>query len=176
MVVRGGGRGRCAACSHPQKAAIEGELAGGSSLRGVSARYGISKSSLNRHLANHSNPALVALVKERSTGRKRDRSAPLSLTDQLRGLVRRAETFLDGAERAGNVPQGLSAIRELRSTLELLGRASGELSDRPGLVVNLVATAEYVELRTTLVQILAKYPQAQLEVADALARAEGVPS
>jgi hypothetical protein len=172
---RGGGRGRCAACSHPQLSSLEAELAAGTSLRRVAVRYGVSKTSLQRHLAAHSNPALIAMAKARAAGDKPGQSDTASLAEQLRLLIQRARTFLYVAEAAGNLPAGLAAIREVRQTLELLGRATGELTDRPSLVINLVATPEWLAIRTTILQVLARHPQAQLEVADALAAHESAP-
>ena len=100
-------------------------------------------------------------------------SVPLpTLVEALRHLIRRAEALLGAAEAAGNTSAGLAGVRELRATLELLGRATGELSDRPALVINLVATAEWLSIRTTLLQVVSRHPEAQREVADALAAVE----
>jgi hypothetical protein len=153
-------------------ASIEAELAAGTSLRRVAVRYGISTTSLQRHLASHANPGLVAMAKAHSGGDKPGQTDTVSLVEQLRLLIQRAQTFLYVAEAAGNLPAGLAAIREVRQTLELLGRATGELDHRPTTIVNLVATQQWLSIRTTLLQVLARHPAAQLEVADALAAVE----
>ena len=69
------------------------------------------------------------------------------MLDRIEGLYQRAYRMLDAAEASGKHGPALGALRELRSTLELLGRVTGELVPRPHIEV----TARMVhERRVTL--------------------------
>jgi hypothetical protein len=64
----------------------------------------------------------------------------------------------------------LAAIRELRGLVELIARLTGELDDRPVATVNIVASAEWIEVRTALYEALRPYPEAAAAVVGALAK------
>jgi len=53
-----------------------------------------------------------------------------SLLDQVRSLQGRALAILVHAEAAGDLRSALGAIREGRSTLELIAKVTGELRDK----------------------------------------------
>jgi hypothetical protein len=46
----------CSLCTHPDRPAVEADLAGGTPLRTVAARWGVSKTALLRHRENHRSP------------------------------------------------------------------------------------------------------------------------
>ena len=92
-----------------------------------------------------------------------------ALLAQVRDLQARALKILDRAEDAGDLRTALGAIREARGNLELLGRLAGELQDAP--TVNLYLSAEWLELRTTIITALEPYQEAREAVLRAL---EGV--
>ena len=81
-------------------------------------------------------------------------------------LQRRAQRILRKAESAGDHRTALAAIREVRSTIELLAKLLGEL--REGTNVNILITPEYQRLRGNVIEALEPYPDARLAVASAL--------
>jgi len=50
-----------------------------------------------------------------------------TLLQKVEGLLQKAETLLSRAESEGDLRIAVAAIREVRGTMELLGKASGEL-------------------------------------------------
>ncbi|NLG65270.1 MAG: hypothetical protein GX537_06660, partial [Actinobacteria bacterium] len=117
---------KCTICGHPGRAAIDAELtAGNVSVRRLAAQYGVVTTSLRRHRDRHLSPALAAMREAEEAERE------ASLLQRIETLIERTERLLRAAEEDGRSQAALAAVRELRSLLELLGKASGELNDRP---------------------------------------------
>jgi hypothetical protein len=81
-------------------------------------------------------------------------------------LQRHANSILSKAEMSGDLRTALAAIRELRGTIELLARVTGELQETTQ--VNVLVSPEYLELRTIILRTLAPYPEARVAIASAL--------
>jgi hypothetical protein len=115
----------CAVCSHPLRKEIDQLLVNQVPLRDIAAQNGTSSSALFRHSQHIPGALLAAKGVEKAADAE-------SLLDQVRGLVRRANSIMDKAEKSGKLQTALAAIREARCCLELLGKISGELQVRPG--------------------------------------------
>ena len=160
---RRGGRGHCATCDHPQAAAIDRALVRQVALRSLATKYGISASSLNDHRLHHLNPALKAVrTEQREQGVR-------TVLEQVRELVADMQAVMKEAFKKKNVAQVIAGNRELRQNLELLAKLTGELDERPDVVVNIVTTADWIAIRTMLLKVLIPYPEAMRVVADGLA-------
>ena len=179
-VAEKGGRGHCAVCESDDQGEIEELLAGGTTKAAVEKRFGISRRSLTRHLTAHLNPALSKIARERTeaTGRR--------LVDRLESLLSSTMGILAASlsgdavvkcpsckgevviAHSPNASQALTAIREIRSTLELLGKVTGELDSRPVTVINFETTPDWVQARTRMLVALVPFPEARQAVADAL--------
>jgi hypothetical protein len=92
------------------------------------------------------------------------------LLAQLQGLRNKAVSILLKAEAAGDLRTALLAIREARACLETLLEVEGELNRRP--VVNLTISAEWIEVRSVVLQALQPFPDARAAVAGALLEVE----
>ncbi len=156
----------CKVCAHPERDAIDAALVCGDSQRSLAARYGLTPSSVARHYRNHVSAALAALTTERTE--RTEQAGGGALLDRVEALIRRAERILDAAEGDGKVSTALSAIKELRALLELLGKATGELDDRPQVTINLLSSPEWLQMRSQLLGALAPFPQARIAAADVL--------
>lgn len=107
---------KCSTCSHPELVAIQLEVAQGVPYSDLGARYGLQKSSISRHFANHV-PRGNAATRSHSRGRKDGAAVKDSATSRSTGrcescgqvtndgealepqaLVRRAERLLNVAE------------------------------------------------------------------------------
>ena len=108
----------CATCGHPSRDRIDADMVSGRSIRSLVREWGISRGALSRHKAAHVSPALATVVQSRRG---------VSLLDRIDGLVTEAEQVLTVAKSEGKANLALSAIRELRESLKLLGTATGEL-------------------------------------------------
>ena len=88
------------------------------------------------------------------------------LLDQVRDLQRRAVAILERAEEEGDHRVALTAIREARGCLELLGRLAGELQERQ--TVNVLINPQWVEIRGAILQALEPHGEAREAVTRAL--------
>jgi hypothetical protein len=135
------------------------------SLNKLAKVYGISALSLGRHKKNHLSPALVTAHKETQL-----KQSATSSIQQAKNLVDEAMAFLRSAKRSKNIQQGLQAIQQARSTLELYAKLSGELDERPTVTIDLSTTVEWITVRTALMQALIPYPEARLAATAAIGK------
>lgn len=153
----------CRACEHPERDAIDHAITSGVSARKVASKYGLSEAGISRHKVHHLSAAIAKVDAERGN----------ALHARVEGLIDRADAILTTAEQSGRVTVALGAIREMRSLLELLGKATGELDDRPTLTVNLQASPEWLTIRGAILEALAAHPEARTAVAMRLAALSG---
>ena len=143
----------CTICEHPEREAIDRALVGETSNLSVSSLFGVSESAARRHKGNHL-PAKLVLAEKAVEVAHAD-----NLLGQVGDLQRRTMAVLRAAELSHEHRTALAAIREARSNLELLAKLLGELDERP--VVNVLVSAEWLQLRTVLVGALDPYPDAR---------------
>jgi len=155
---------RCTVCGHMERECIDSALVTGTPLRDIAGRHGISKSALERHKAEHLPTHLAKARGAREVARADD------LLSEVRTLQARTLAILEAAEDAGEHRTALAAIAEARRNLELLGKLAGELDERP--TVNVLVSAEWVEIRTVLLEALSPFPQASTAVARSLMELE----
>lgn len=153
----------CSVCTSEARDEVERALVADEPLAAISRRFGIGRDALRRHAMGHLPSELAGL---REAG---ERIATARASDRLEDLYARARTVLDRAEAEGRHPIALQAVRELRGIVELLARLTGELDSRPDVVVNITASAEWVELQTVIVAALGPFPDARRAVAEAIA-------
>lgn len=112
----------CSVCNHPRRKEIDESLAEGRTIEFVARDEGLQPSSVRRHRVNHLSAALV-----------RAAEAQQAATDaKLLGRVNRLATDLEAdlakTRRRGDLNSSLKVVRELRCSLELLGKVTGELA------------------------------------------------
>jgi hypothetical protein len=155
----------CTVCTHPERAEVDQALVAGVSAAEIAGRYRtIRERAIRRHRSNHL-PERLAKAHEAEEVAQAD-----ELLKQVRDLQVRALDILDKAEEAGELRTALSAIREARGNLELLAKLLGELDERP--VTNVLVSAEWVTVRTAMMEALDRYPEARVAVAERLAKLE----
>lgn len=155
---------RCTICHHDRHADIDAELVERMPFRHIAARYSVSTSALVRHSDDHI-PAALTKAHEAAAVAHAD-----TILTQVQDLRDRALLILDKAEEAKEYRSALSAIREARGCLELLGKLAGELQDGP--TVNILVLPAWINIQTVLLGALDAHPDARLAVADALAGIE----
>jgi len=154
---------RCTVCNHPEREGIDKALvAGDSSNCSLASLFGVSEAAIRRHKAAHLSTVLVKAQEAADMARADD------LLGQVRDLQGRAIKLLEGAEAAGDRRTALMGIREARGCLELQGRLVGELREQQTTVNVLVASQEWLTLRTAILRALEPYPEARLALAQAL--------
>lgn len=151
----------CLICSHPQREAIEQALMEGKSYSGIVAFCSdspFSKFSLSRHKLRHLPSALAKAQEAAEIARGDD------LLAQLRDLQARTSGILNQATDDHRL--ALSAIREARSNIELLGKLLGEIRESP--TVNILISPDWSRIRGVLYQALSLYPAVRVPLAKAL--------
>ena len=154
---------KCSVCRHPDRETLDRELAGGLTLRDTADKYGLSKDSVGRHKRNHLSKALKA-VQER-----REMAGAQKAVDRAEELYVKAKGILERAEEMEDGVLGLAAIKELRSTVELLAKLTGELDERPQVnVLNVSSSPEWLAIQQAMLEALTPFPEARIAVAGTL--------
>lgn len=168
----------CSVCSNGATAEIAKAIAAGGSNREVAVRFGVTESAIQRHRVNCLRAPRRA--KDSGTGPAGGTGAvPVRFDSSAKGelepkaLLRRAEWLLDDAQSiltrasAGNDDRlALSAVREVRSSLELVMKAHGMLSPENAVSVNVV-----VDQRRQAAALLSKFSEDELR---AIARGQPI--
>lgn len=107
----------CRTCRHPDRQAIDRALVAGEPESAVARKFGLARTSVQYHHANHLKPALAAKASE--------------LDKHHGSIVTHLVVLLDKALEIMGSPDdqrtALMAVREARGVLETLGQVSGEL-------------------------------------------------
>ena len=116
----------CTICASPRLNEITADLMARKPYRVIQSRYGVSKSSIDRHVTRHVHTALHVLAsKEMSAIEAATIGEPVLAG--MRRLNARALRILADAEGAQDRLTALAAIRECRRNLELIAKLTGEL-------------------------------------------------
>ncbi len=150
----------CTVCTHDEAHVINVELVSRVSYRDIARQFGVSKDALKRHSQEHI-PQL--LVKARDAVEAAEAS---DLLTRIEDLQNRTLDVLSAVEGTEKYAVALSAIREARSNLELIGRVTKELEAVP--TVNLHLNPEWIELRALIITALEPYSEARESVLRAL--------
>lgn len=165
----------CTVCEHPRREDVDRALVGGrESFRDIAGRTDLTRAALQRHRENHLSASLQRVHEARGAqGAER----ALSLLERLESMVERMDRFVDQAETGGSSAQFLGGMRELRATVELLGKATGELETGGTTVnvVNLATSEEWRSVQSTILRALAPHPEARQAVVRALTTPEQEP-
>lgn len=155
--------GRCTVCRHPDRETLDRELAGGITMRDAADKYALNKDAIGRHKRNHLSKALK-IVQER-----RETAGAQKAVDRAEELYVKASTILERSEIEGNGQLSLAAIKELRSTVELLAKLTGELDEKPTVnVLNVSSSPEWLGIQQAMLEALHPFPEARVVVAGAL--------
>ncbi len=152
----------CSVCTSPDALAIDRALIDGDTLRNTAKRYGVSEDSLRRHKRN----GHIVEAAKRELNADDELPDGDTILNRVQNLERRAMSILNQAERAGSIGVALSAIREARSTIELLAKLVGDL-DTGGVNV-VIQSSGWIEIRAVVVAALERHPAARADVAAAL--------
>jgi hypothetical protein len=155
----------CQVCVHPDAVLInEALILEKVSNRSIAKQYGVDHNAVQRHRRHV--PEMLARAAEAEEIAKAD-----SLLDRVEALYKRTEAVLEEVEETDLYGVRLSAIRELRQHLELIGEITKELNRQPTL--NLVSNPEYLQLRNAIVLAVDPYPEAARAISRAMLEIEG---
>ena len=106
----------CTICANPDIQAIDQALVAGTPYRAVAEHFEISPPSLYRHQQGHLPATLLKAREVQEVAHADGRMA------QVQSLQQKVLEILNRAEGSGDLRSALSALRELRGTVELTAR------------------------------------------------------
>jgi hypothetical protein len=151
----------CSVCTHEDRADIDAALISGVSVREIASRYvALSKDAVQRHRVDHLPDTLLkaAEAEELADADK--------LKQELETVKADVSRLKDKAEREGDYRTALTGCDKALKALELQARLLQLIQEAPQ--VNILVSAEWVSLRTTLLYALEPYPDARRSVLRAL--------
>lgn len=148
----------CNVCSHPERIEIDRLLVNGMAAAAVARQFGLVGRTVLRHADKHLPETLQAAAQ------RDDEARELDVLAEVKALHRRTLRILDASDDSPRT--GLSAIREARGNLELLGKLLGKIDERPQ--INVLLSPQWIELRTAILEALKGFPEARTAVAKAL--------
>ncbi len=151
---------KCTICGHKKRPAIDKALVERRPFRDIAGQHKVSKSALVRHFDDHL-PGSLIKAQQATEAAQAD-----ALLAQVVDLRDKALGVLDKAEGSDDLRAAVSAIREARGCVELLGKLAGQLKDAP--TINLVLSAEWLTVQAAVLTALEPHPDARLAVAGAL--------
>ncbi|MHB9132903.1 MAG: hypothetical protein ACYDBB_17690 [Armatimonadota bacterium] len=155
---------RCSVCIHTESADIDQALVRGVACGALAAKHHLSEDALQRHKDHHL-PASVRTAQDAA-----DVTQALSVVAQLREINAASLAILHEAHESGQPQLALRAVDRIHKQVELQAKLLGDLDERPSVTVTF--SAEWVSLRTTILQALDPFPDARLALATALAEVE----
>jgi hypothetical protein len=145
----------CTICASPHRADIDRGLIRGESMRSLAARYGTGRESIRRHRADHLSELLLRAYEADEHARAD------GLLADIERIRQSAFDLLDKAERSHDWRARVSAIRECRENVRILGELHGKLeASRANVSVNILTSAEWIALRGQIVGALRHHPEA----------------
>ena len=142
---------KCTICFHENRAQIEKDIQEGKlSYRAIGAKYGFSVAPVQGH-KRHMGEKLEVTEKLREVANTD------TLCDEIITLKERAYGILNKAEKAQHLSVAISAVREIRGVLELLGKISGDVRTR---TVSIHLNPQWIQIRGAVVTALRPYPDA----------------
>jgi transposase-like protein len=171
------GKSRTPIRDRPDRAQIEFELASGGSVRAIARKYDVHEVALYKHRKK-----LPPQLKAAFIGRLLAPGVDLEKLkmEESEGLLQslaqqRARLLIvqDQAIEDGNAQAVATLAAGIHRNLELVGRYLGELQQHTTrTVVNVLVSAEYLQLRNALLRALAPFPEARHAVAATLQEVE----
>jgi hypothetical protein len=152
---------RCKPCHDPyhheyDKAYFSGEISKSEYARKV----GCSINSVTRHLDGHV-PKNLAKASEAQAMTKAD-----NLLEQICYYEAEARRYKDDAEANGDINLALRAVDRALKCIEIYAKVQGLIQDQPQ--INIMVSAEWIQLRTLIISALEPYPDAKEAVIHAI--------
>lgn len=154
---------RCGVCRHPDHQEYERQILTSEITQKHAAELmGVHKSSLSRHMSNCVAKRFTQLVKPEPT-----QVDDLNVINALTSSHRTTLEILRDSLEEGDRKTALIALQTEIKQLDLLAKVTGQLDETPS--VNILLSPEYLILKQVVVTALSDYPDARLQVSDALA-------
>ena len=162
---------RCTICNHPARPQIDLAIATGLSKRAIAQRFQVSRDAVWRHAQAHLTAEMRAALATKLLQREGDTRR--ILLEEGVGVAE-ALTAIRGplfglflvAIDAGDSRAVAALSGRLHENLALVAKLTGELAPHAGTTItNILLSPDFQRLRGELMRVLARYPDAQAEVA-----------
>lgn len=120
-------RKRCTVCRSGRLAEVDAALLAGEPAASVARRFDLGERAVQRHVTR----CLAPRIAEASRHAEVEALSPEQLLAQVTAVQAHALELVRAAETSGDLKERAAAIRELRSTVELLAKLSFAAADRP---------------------------------------------
>lgn len=123
---------RCSVCRSDDRLSVESALATGAAVKATARRFGLGHMAVTRHFENHVSDTWKAAMKmgpyaSREELEKLCIDQGLRVVDGLRSLYASHHATLVATRETGSTLAYLATAREMRATLNDIGRITGEL-------------------------------------------------
>jgi len=171
----------CTACTHAQREVIDAAILQNTPYRAVASKFELSRDVVGRHARRHLRHQIAfidadrrlvqmpleeakrarELLETRVKAEKYAIDCSEDVLNETRHLYQKALTIMEEAERTGNSPVALRALREARETLVLFGRAykmfdeGGTTIDRSTKILTILGQTSEADLRRLLTEVAA---------------------
>ena len=157
----------CSVCGHPKRDEIDKLLLDKPNFRAISRQFDVGRKPLENHLSNHISDELLksqdakdALQADNTFSEYQAAKARIeALSKKTYDLLAKAEVTENHNACIGYIREARGQEGELREQRKLLAELEGKLATQP--TINITLNAEWIELRTVIVQALDPYPQAK---------------
>jgi len=151
----------CSICIHPDRASIDQEIICGTPVRDIAGRYGVGKSSIDRH-KKHIPSALIKAQEAVVVGNAD------TLLHEVKTLLEQAQSLTGAAQAAGDLRTALQGIGKVKEILELMARLAGEI-DSTNVQVNIgIPSITTCPEWGTIIRIIDRHPEVKAELVGAL--------
>ena len=162
---------RCTICNHPARPQIDLAIATGLSKRAVAARFVVSRDAVWWHAQAHLTAEMRAALATKLLQREGDTRHILleegaGVTEALKAIRGPLFCLYLAAVDTGDSKAAAALSGRLHENLALVAKLTGELVPHAGTTItNILLSPDFQRLRTELIRVLARYPEARAEVA-----------
>ena len=162
---------RCTICNHPARPQIDLAIATGVAKRAVAERFGVSRHAVWRHGQTHLTAEMRAALATKLLQREGDTRRILleegaGVSEALKAIRGPLFGLFLAAVDTGDNRAATALSGRLHENLALVAKLTGELVPHAGTTItNILLSPDFQRLRAELMRVLARYPEAQAEIA-----------
>ena len=162
---------RCTICNHPARPQIDLAIATGVAKRAVAERFGLSRDAVWRHGQTHLTAEMRAALATKLLQREGDTRRILleegaGVSEALKAIRGPLFGLFLAAVDTGDNRAATALSGRLHENLALVAKLTGELVPHAGTTItNILLSPDFQRLRAELIGVLARYPEAQAEIA-----------
>ena len=162
---------RCTICNHPARPQIDLAIATGVAKRAVAERFGVSRDAVWRHGQTHLTAEMRAALATKLLQREGDTRRILleegaGVSEALKAIRGPLFGLFLAAVDTGDNRAATALSGRLHENLALVAKLTGELVPHAGTTItNILLSPDFQRLRAELIRVLARYPEAQAQVA-----------